>query len=97
MTAGAELRHNAHLLAEEITTRHFERFPDIAAKYGAYGRRRCVEDSEFHLSFLAAAIDANLDSIFYDYVAWAKTVLASRGIATSMPLRLCSRAPRTVM
>ena len=81
MQGARELRRNSHLLAVELARTHFDRFPDLARRYGEYGRRRCIEDGEFHLSFLASAVDAGFDTIFLDYIAWAKTMLAARGVS----------------
>ena len=78
-----EIRGNLNFLADRITREHFNRFPDLAKKYGESGRRRCNEDAAFHLSFLAAAADAGLEVIFTDYVAWAKTVLVARRVPES--------------
>jgi MerR family transcriptional regulator, light-induced transcriptional regulator len=80
-SAGSELRYNIELLADALTTAQFEGDPQLAARYGRLGRLRCLEDARFHISFLAAAVDANSEALFLDYIGWTKTVLVSRRIA----------------
>jgi methanogenic corrinoid protein MtbC1 len=77
----AEIRARIDSLADEVVTRHFERRPDLAKRYGEVGRIRCREDARFHLSYLAAALEVDTGAIFVDYVAWAKTVLVSRNVS----------------
>jgi methanogenic corrinoid protein MtbC1 len=79
-SAGQELRHNIELLADALTNAQFASDPQLAARYGRVGRVRCLEDARFHVSFLAAAVDANSEALFLDYIGWTKTVLVSRRI-----------------
>ena len=79
-TAGVEILQNLEALAAEVTKRQFELRPELSAGYGPAGRARCNEDARFHLSFLAAAVDANSDAMFLDYVEWTKSVLVSRKV-----------------
>ncbi len=67
-------------LAEAITNTHYERFPELEARYGPIGRVRCLEDAEFHLSFLSEAMANQLPHLFADYIGWAKAMLQGRGI-----------------
>jgi methanogenic corrinoid protein MtbC1 len=67
-------------LAEAVTERHYEIHPELAVRYGEIGRTKCVQDANFHLSYLAQSIAAATPALFGDYVAWAKVMLAGRGI-----------------
>lgn len=67
-------------LAEAITARQYELVPELAERYGERGRRHCLKDAEYHLSYLADAIASASPSLFADYVDWAQVMLASRGI-----------------
>ncbi|HYO91527.1 MAG TPA: cobalamin-dependent protein [Pyrinomonadaceae bacterium] len=70
-------------LAEAITARQYELHPELAERYGAAGRAKCLQDAGFHLSYLAESISASQPSLFADYIAWAKVMLEGRGIAAS--------------
>jgi MerR family transcriptional regulator, light-induced transcriptional regulator len=67
-------------LSESITARQYELQPDLAARYGEIGRKKCLQDANYHLSYLSESIAASSPSLFADYVAWAKVMLASRNI-----------------
>lgn len=67
-------------LAEALTARHYQLQPELAVRYGEAGRARCLQDANFHLSYLADAVAAGSPSLFADYVAWAKVMLGARGI-----------------
>lgn len=67
-------------LAEAITARHYELFPELEQRFGQAGRAKCLQDAHYHLSYLSEAISSSLPSLFADYVAWAKVMLESRGV-----------------
>ncbi len=68
------------LLAEEITSRQYEAQPELATRYGEAGRARCLQDANYHLSYLADAVAASSHALFSDYIGWAKVMLEARGI-----------------
>jgi methanogenic corrinoid protein MtbC1 len=67
-------------LAEAMTARQYELAPELAGRYGERGRRHCLKDAEYHLSYLADAIASGSPALFSDYVDWAQVMLAARGI-----------------
>src|SRR5688572_384275 len=68
-------------MAEEITAEYFTRRPEMLARWGEVGKRRCREDSVFHLSYLAEAVRFDSPELFVDYIAWAKILLHSLRIS----------------
>lgn len=79
-SAAQLLRANAEELAEAITSEHYRREPSLEARYGAIGREKCRKDAAYHLSYLNEALLTGQQALFDDYVAWAKVMLAGRGI-----------------
>ena len=67
-------------LAESVTARQYEVQPELAARYGEVGRRKCLQDAGYHLSYLADAVAASSPVLFSDYIAWAKVMLSARGV-----------------
>jgi methanogenic corrinoid protein MtbC1 len=68
------------LLAEAVTARQYEAQPELAARYGEMGRAKCLQDANYHLSYLADSVSASSPSLFSDYIAWAKVMLGARGV-----------------
>lgn len=67
-------------LAEAVTARQYEAQPELAARYGEAGRARCLQDANYHLSYLADSVVASSQALFSDYIGWAKVMLEARGI-----------------
>jgi hypothetical protein len=67
-------------LAEAVTSRQYEAQPELAARYGEAGRARCLQDANYHLSYLADAVAASSHALFSDYIGWAKVMLEARGV-----------------
>lgn len=78
-SAAEAISAQMHALATAVVERQYRSEPSLA-RYGTSGRARCVEDTEFHLEFLIAALDAGSIAQFVDYCGWAKILLSSRGI-----------------
>ncbi|HEY8562151.1 MAG TPA: cobalamin-dependent protein [Pyrinomonadaceae bacterium] len=78
--SGAEIDMIRTELAEIITVKHFELKPELEARYGAIGRTKCRQDAAYHLSYLSEALQNSEPALFSDYIRWAKTMLAERGI-----------------
>ena len=77
---GEALRGQGAVLAEAVVARHFAADATLDRRYGPGGREKCLEDARFHLSFLSQAVEMDRPALFCEYVAWAKVVLASRGV-----------------
>ena len=68
-------------LAEAVTARQYEAQPELAARYGEMGRVKCLQDANYHLSYLADSVSAcSSPFLFADYIAWAKVMLSARGV-----------------
>ena len=70
---------NASRIAALITERQFAADPTLATRFGDRGRLKCTEDARRHLEYLSSAAATNSDSLFADYVGWAKILLARLG------------------
>jgi len=69
-------RELAKAMAAELSQRH----PDWTTRSGAEGAGQTAEDFEFHLRFLVAAAEARRPQLFGDYIDWAATLLAPKGV-----------------
>jgi len=69
-------------LAEVVVARQYDSQPELAQRYGEGGRAKCVQDTDYSLAYLAAALNYSSPVLFTGYVAWAKTVLAVRNVRT---------------
>ena len=79
-TIAQHIRERADGLAAKVVDLHYSRHPQLRDRYGERGRRRCLEDANFHLRYLASALDVASPSLFLDYLAWLKCLLVQRGI-----------------
>jgi methanogenic corrinoid protein MtbC1 len=77
---GEQLRQHQAALAEELVKRQFAAQPELARRYGAIGREKCLQDANYHLAYLADAMNAGDPALFANYIAWAKVMLGKRGI-----------------
>ncbi len=49
-------------VAEDTVTRYYAARPDLLTRYGAAGRMKCLQDVNYHLSYLAQALQYPLRS-----------------------------------
>jgi len=77
-----ELRSLAVSVAQSAVARDYSRRPALLARYGERGKAAYLQDTQFHLSYLADAISFGRPSIFTDYLGWVVEVLLARGVAT---------------
>src|SRR5918999_1394245 len=78
--AGRAIEAQRRALAEAVVARQYELQPGLRERYGEGGRAKCVQDTEYHLAHLAAAVTYSSPALFSDYIAWAKTVMAAYGV-----------------
>src|ERR1044072_7031396 len=81
--AGRALTAARDVLAAAVTERHYELNPDLERRYGAAGRAKCLQDANYHLSYLAESLGSALPALFADYIAWAKVMLEARGVTAN--------------
>jgi methanogenic corrinoid protein MtbC1 len=67
-------------LAEVIVERLYQIRPQLETTYGPRGRAKSIQDTNYHLQYLAEAITAASPPLFYEYMAWAKILLAARHV-----------------
>jgi len=79
--AAGALAARREAIVDALTSRHFETHPELELRYGSAGREKCRQDAEYHLTYLEQAVAFASPELFADYVEWARTMLASRGIA----------------
>jgi methanogenic corrinoid protein MtbC1 len=76
------IREHSTSVAVEVTNAFLEQHPDWRVRYGSRAMSAGVQDAGYHLSFLAAAVEAETPEAFAAYARWAARVLAARGIAS---------------
>src|SRR5271155_2621726 len=92
---GDRLRSAAAVLAEATVALDYEQRPYLSSRYGESGRASYLRDIVHNVNYLSAAIDVRQPKLFTDYIAWAKTLLVSRGVSSEdvvEGLRCFSRA-----
>jgi signal transduction histidine kinase len=67
-------------LSAAVVERQYELYPELRDRYGERGREKCIEDTEFHLAHLSAAVLASSPTIFADYVGWVSSIMSAVGI-----------------
>ena len=74
------LRAVAPAVAAEVTDRFLDRHPDWRARFGSRAVIHGVQDAQYHIAFLAAALEAGDAAPFAAYARWTAGVLAARGM-----------------
>lgn len=67
-------------IPEVVVQRQYAADHTLQKKFGAAGRDRCLEDTRFHLAYLAAAVRYEEVGIFDEYVGWLKSMLGARHV-----------------
>jgi MerR family transcriptional regulator, light-induced transcriptional regulator len=77
---GERLLREKEDLARAITDALYRERPDLAARYGAPGREKCLQDMRYNLEHLAPAVALAEPALFAGYSRWLASLLGSRGI-----------------
>ena len=82
MTArpGNQLADKAEAITEDLIATDYARRPELLARYGERGRANYRRDNLHRISFLVEAVRSGEPALFTDYIAWAKPMLATRGV-----------------
>lgn len=80
--AAERLLESKESLALEITEALYARMPELMAKYGEYGRGKCLQDMRYNLEHLTPAVDLGRPDMFAGYVRWLDGLLRARGVST---------------
>jgi MerR family transcriptional regulator, light-induced transcriptional regulator len=67
-------------LSAAVVERQYASHPELGDRYGERGREKCIEDTEFHLAHLSAAILASSPSLFDDYIDWVASVMSTTSL-----------------
>ena len=67
-------------LAVRVAERHLAENAEWLARWGEVGRRRCLEDADFHLQYLVHAVRLSTPGLFTSYTQWARQLLEKRRI-----------------
>jgi methanogenic corrinoid protein MtbC1 len=70
-------------IAAALVDREIARLPNLRHRDGVMNREQLLEEAGVHLSYLAQALALDRQSIFTDYVAWARVLLAQRKVPES--------------
>lgn len=63
-----------------LVEREFARHPQLEQRYGDIAREKSLQDAGYHLAYLANALVFDSQDLFVDYIAWARLMLAQRGV-----------------
>lgn len=67
-------------LVAQIVEREYVRHPELEERYGKTVRDRMMEDTGYHLAYLAQAVSVDRAELFVEYIGWARVTLAKRGV-----------------
>jgi len=82
-TAAQKIRDSRNTLPSLALEKQFELQPKLKEQYKERHKQLYLEDTRFHLSYLAESISANEPILFTEYLSWAKTFFSSLPIEES--------------
>jgi methanogenic corrinoid protein MtbC1 len=74
-------------IARKATEKQYEENPSYWGKWGKNGWDRSLEDTEYHIQYLAESIMANSTAIFENYIKWTRSLFASLGLDMELIVR----------
>jgi methanogenic corrinoid protein MtbC1 len=66
------LNEKKNIIAKEVVEKQYSRAIGFWEQYGEEGKRKGMQDVEYHLSFLSEAIQLEDKDIFTEYIEWVK-------------------------
>jgi methanogenic corrinoid protein MtbC1 len=78
--AGAAIRSQQHTLASTVVARQYRLEPPRWEAFGIEGQQKSQRDVRYHLAYLSEALEAADQSLFVDYVDWARSLYAGLGL-----------------
>lgn len=77
---GSAILERRNEIAATLVALEFSAHPELEQRYGSIARAKSLHDAGYHLSYLAEAASNDDPVLFIDYIAWAKVMLARRGV-----------------
>jgi len=81
VTLTEQLAQAGPRLAERVLAEMYAD-PFWAARFGDRGRRHARADGDFHMKYLAEALESNSVVVFENYARWLRELLVSRGMCS---------------
>ncbi|MBV5323506.1 B12-binding domain-containing protein, partial [bacterium] len=77
---GSAILERRDEIAATLVALEFAAHPELEQRYGSIARAKSLQDTGYHLSYLAEAANNDDPVLFVDYIAWAKVMLTRRGV-----------------
>lgn len=68
-------------LSEKVIKILWARFPQYDEILGDSGKQKCKQDIEYHILYLADAVSAESQKLFFTYIKWVKDLFSSIGVS----------------
>lgn len=78
---GVFLQDKKDELAKRVIEKQWELHPEFDTIFDAEGRKKCLEDTKYHISYLSDACLHNSVTLFKEYTSWLKVLMDSLGIS----------------
>jgi methanogenic corrinoid protein MtbC1 len=79
-TTADRLRREKERLAAATLGRHLARHPELKRRYGERETALYLQDTAYHLQYLAEAVQHDEPALFLQYIDWARTLLEHLGV-----------------